>query len=56
MRDAWVVVCKPNDEIVYQVLSLAAPPKKRKRLVRLLKGSLFVFDLVQRLKVFWSLF
>ena len=52
MDSPWVYIYRPNDEIVYDVLCLAAPKERRTVLKSLLRGAVFAVNVAYWLKGF----
>jgi len=50
--DSWVYIYRPNDEIVYDVLTLAVPKPKRTFARRLIKSTFMVVNVAFWLKGF----
>ena len=50
--DPYVWVCRSNEELVYDVLCLAAPEPKRTMYKRIMRGFVFVANVAYWLKGF----
>jgi len=50
--EPYVWICRPNEELVYDVLCLTAPAEKRTAYKRILRGIVFAANVAYWLKGF----